>query len=157
MKKILRILYLFIILLFSTGCKNMSLYILGIKQGLNIKSLEEKLNNKNIDYLLVTNFPVQYFIFIYNDQSCVIEVLNSSISKFECFEFKIGTDDDFYKLEKGMSIFDVVEYVGIPLDSVGVNFIDLIYLSSSNIKYLLLFNYNHVENINTYSHLKVID
>ena len=107
----------------------------GISVGMTSAEVREGLKSRNIEYFEYSP------CFFFEDEEGMNVVVRTSVSadslvkEVKRFKKTIGNSDDFGQIKEGMTIFEVVEFVGIPIESTTSGMSSVDFLSSDGSRY----------------------
>ncbi|MCH5171683.1 MAG: hypothetical protein J1F31_02475 [Erysipelotrichales bacterium] len=117
--------------------------ILNYQVGDNIGELYRDFHNKESFFSYCG-----YMFFEHKSKNIVAfaNKLDGLIEEIKIYDIPHVEDKDFEKIDEGMSVFDVVEIVGIPCDSGATSGImSMIFKTSKGNPYVVFFNYNSLD------------
>ena len=135
MKKIFIIILLVCIILILSSCVSSKQIAVGM-------SYEEFLSTKkDMNFLEYRNYV--FYVGSY-EKNIVVEFGRESnlVEKIEAFPKVRATEEDFYSIKAGMTVFDVVEKVGIPSNSVSFGLSTLDFECIDGLKFRVLWDQN---------------
>ena len=116
--------------------------ILNYQVGDNIGELYRDYHNKESFFSCYG-----YMFFEHKNKNIVVfaDKLDGLIEEIKIYDIPHVEDKDFEKIDEGMSVFDVVEIVGIPYDSVTSGIISMVFKTSKGNPHVVFFYYNSLD------------